>query len=458
MSMKEDLIGRNDLVKTIASLVKHLSKDEHYCLALDGEWGSGKSFVIDMLENDLKTNNEYFIVKYDAWENSFYSDPLIAILYCILDGLQDNFYYIRGIKEYGEAAINFAKNAGKTVKELAKTVDPTGTIEKVFSLISTIVDGIKSSIKILKMDKTGNEIFADFKSYKSLLNDIKETLNKLACCEIFEGKRTKLIILVDEIDRCLPNEQLIILERLHHLMDIKNCFVICSLNKESMIQNFNYNFKNNGDDYLKKFFDKEIHLDSYSEKYFDNYLTQKLDEIAEEKNIPISNDQKAHLKEFINYVLIKENVMGDNHLSDNRDIKRILDSVEKTAQNVSEITNFEHICIIVLLVVLKNYVTKHYGQIIVNTTRTYKAPIDFVSSYVPANVFDHVRSSIYSFSGEPYNIYIYSYLNYYNQVLNYHTFGEQANDFYIRDNFYKELDAFTKNFEHILKKVETYGK
>ena len=98
--MNDDLIGRNEIVEKISALIKNLSKGEHYCLALDGEWGSGKSFVINMLEEKLKLNNEYFIVKYDAWENSFYSDPLIALLYCILDGLQENFHYIRGAKEY----------------------------------------------------------------------------------------------------------------------------------------------------------------------------------------------------------------------------------------------------------------------------------------------------------------------------------------------------------------------
>ncbi|MDE5722495.1 MAG: KAP family NTPase, partial [Clostridia bacterium] len=228
--MNDDLIGRNEIVEKISALIKNLSKGEHYCLALDGEWGSGKSFVINMLEEKLKLNNEYFIVKYDAWENSFYSDPLIALLYCILDGLQENFHYIRGAKEYGAAAKEIAKNIANTTKDIAKAVDPTNKIEGVFNVISSIINGIKNSIKALKFEKTDNENFKEFKSYKSLLNDVKKILNQLTDYEINRGKQTKLVILVDEIDRCLPDEQLKVLERLHHLLEINNCFVVCSLN------------------------------------------------------------------------------------------------------------------------------------------------------------------------------------------------------------------------------------
>lgn len=51
--MKEDLIGRKEIVEKIYALIKNLSKDEHFCLALDGEWGSGKSFVILEVQKNI---------------------------------------------------------------------------------------------------------------------------------------------------------------------------------------------------------------------------------------------------------------------------------------------------------------------------------------------------------------------------------------------------------------------
>ena len=72
----------------------NLQKDQHFCLALNGEWGSGKSFVLEYIAEELQKHEEYIIVKYDAWKNSFYQDPLIAILYCVLDSVKEYFCYV----------------------------------------------------------------------------------------------------------------------------------------------------------------------------------------------------------------------------------------------------------------------------------------------------------------------------------------------------------------------------
>jgi len=53
-------------------LVDSLGKDKNFCLSLNGAWGSGKSFVLSMIEEKLLQKSEYIVIKYDAWENSFY--------------------------------------------------------------------------------------------------------------------------------------------------------------------------------------------------------------------------------------------------------------------------------------------------------------------------------------------------------------------------------------------------
>lgn len=40
---EEDKIGRQDIVDKISSLVDNLQEDEHFCLALNGEWGKAAS-------------------------------------------------------------------------------------------------------------------------------------------------------------------------------------------------------------------------------------------------------------------------------------------------------------------------------------------------------------------------------------------------------------------------------
>lgn len=85
----QDKIGRQETVDKICGLVDALQKDQNFFLSLNGAWGSGKTFVLKMIEEQLSKKKEYVIVKYDAWANTFYDDPLIAMLYCILDTLEN---------------------------------------------------------------------------------------------------------------------------------------------------------------------------------------------------------------------------------------------------------------------------------------------------------------------------------------------------------------------------------
>ena len=110
-----------------------------------------------------------------------------------------------------------------------------------------------------------------FKSYKKLLNETKEHLDKITLSED-GGSQSKLIILVDEIDRCLPDAQLKILERLHHLFDVKNCVVIVTMNQNSVAQTVRTIYGVDGYEYLKKFFDFTFNLKTSANEYFRNLL------------------------------------------------------------------------------------------------------------------------------------------------------------------------------------------
>ena len=266
----QDKIGRQPLVDKIKYLIDTLPKDEHFCLALDGEWGSGKTFVMGMLRESLKEHSEYIVINYDAWKNNFYSDPLIAILYCLLDGVKEYISILPEVKEkvkngvlkslksFGKDALSAMKNAGGKV-----------------ALFAHIIEGI-ANIVVQSGKLESHQKFEDFRSYQSLLDDVRKQLNDITTAEIYEGKQTKLVILVDEIDRCLPNEQLLVLERLHHLFDVKNCAVIVALNKKAVSQTFTISYGGDGENYQRKFFDFICVVKTLPEKFIYGLLKQDL--------------------------------------------------------------------------------------------------------------------------------------------------------------------------------------
>ena len=265
----QDKIGREAFVDKIIGFVDSLKKGKNFCLAINGAWGSGKSFVLGLIEEKLSQKQEYIIIKYDAWENTFYSDPLIAILSCILDGLEDKLSKMKG---YGKVAADLGKKKGKEiVDKLSENGGKIGFIAKIIKKISEVIPDLKNVS--LVTDTKDNQL-AIFKSYKSLLHEIKELLNKLTEKVLVTNEQTKLVILVDEIDRCLPDEQLKILERLHHLFDVKNCAVIVTMNQTCVAETVKTIYGIDGYEYLRKFFNFTFRLDTSANEYLKNLLEE----------------------------------------------------------------------------------------------------------------------------------------------------------------------------------------
>lgn len=264
--MEQDKIGRKDIVEKICGLVDSLQKNKNFCLALNGAWGSGKSFVMEMIEERLKEHKEYFIVKYDAWENTFYSDPLIAILSCVIDKIQEKLSEIDGFQ-------TALKAAGKeALDQYLKANSCAGTLAKIIKSIASIIKKFNNPFS----KDTSKDSIAEFKSYQVLLKEVKVSLEKITIYEEYVGKQNKLIVLVDEIDRCLPDEQLKVLERLHHLFDVKNCAVIVAMNQSCVAKTVQKIYGIDGYEYLRKFFNftfkLEMSADEYLKNLFESYI------------------------------------------------------------------------------------------------------------------------------------------------------------------------------------------
>ncbi|CDE17464.1 putative uncharacterized protein [Eubacterium sp. CAG:841] len=305
----QDKIGREEFVDKICGLVDFLKKDKNFCLAINGAWGSGKSFVLGLIEEKLSKKQEYIIIKYDAWENTFYSDPLIAILSCVIDGIEEKLYLVERTEEK-------VKKAAKTgVNTLAKL---STKIEK----LKAVIEGIKTIIKDFH-NPIDTEALGDFKSYQKLLKATKEILNEITQAGEYREKQTKLIIIVDEIDRCLPDEQLKILERLHHLFDVKNCAVIVTMNQTCVAETVKTIYGIDGYEYLRKFFNYTFRLDTSANEYLKNLFSGYIKNFD---NLQISED-KVEFSVKLAYQCLLYGSEKALDKADNRELTRYFECV-----------------------------------------------------------------------------------------------------------------------------------
>lgn len=348
---EEDKINRKIFVDKIASFVEALQKDKHISIALDGAWGSGKSYILGMLNENLIKHTEYLIVNYNAWENNFYSDPLIAILYCVLDDLKK---YIGNLPEAREKIKRGVLTTLKTFgKETLTTMKNSGGKVALFArVIECISNVITSSGKLVE-----NEKLDEYTSYKTLIEEVKNQLNSITEFEQEESSQTKIIILVDEIDRCLPDEQLTILERLHHLFEVKNCAVIVAINQSSVAQTVKTLYGIKGREYLRKFFDFTFKVEICAK----DYLWSLLKDFAKKFNSIQSNDEEYNLAIRVAYECLLYGSANVLDKVDNRDISHYYELLENIGNNFGwEKIEAKYVFFIIIALFIRKFVSNSF--------------------------------------------------------------------------------------------------
>ena len=63
----KDLFGYKKFTDRLADCIKHFSSDDGLVVALNGEWGSGKTSVINIVKNQLQEEENIQVISYSYW-------------------------------------------------------------------------------------------------------------------------------------------------------------------------------------------------------------------------------------------------------------------------------------------------------------------------------------------------------------------------------------------------------
>lgn len=252
MCEKIDALGRDSFVNNVKRVVDIISDSKKgCCFSINGKWGSGKSFVLELLEKELKIwqseetcDNKYLVFHYDCWKYDYYDEPIISIVSAMLEETNKELQLFENVD-------TDIKNIWKTTKDILLEIAGNLCKNKI---------GI-DLVKVINQDLIQNSIpeFDELYGFKKALEHTREQMGKIA-------KSKTMVIVVDELDRCLPNYSIKILERLHHIFDgVDNIIVILSIDKAQLSKSIKdiYGYEDADiDKYLRKFIAFEIGLDN----------------------------------------------------------------------------------------------------------------------------------------------------------------------------------------------------
>lgn len=262
--MKDDFLSRQPYINLLKSIIANqCEKQIGYSFAIDGEWGCGKTWILNELENQLgaESKDKYLIFHYNAWENDFYDEPLVAILSVMIDKLNEvtnqKSIYESAVDELLKETLNDLKILVCGIAKGVTKIDFEKSVNHKKDLFERIKQGTKISQK-------------DIDTYIPLKNTITVVRGNI----LKISDRFSIILVVDELDRCLPEYAIKVLERLHHICSGMPLIQILAINKrhlaDSIAKVFGKDYETHdnqsiwniqfAESYLQKFFDVIIPL------------------------------------------------------------------------------------------------------------------------------------------------------------------------------------------------------
>lgn len=255
----DDKLNRKELADYFTDFINSSypsSNENSLVFALDSPWDTGKTWFINMWIDKLKnhTDPKYNIINYNAWENDDCPDAIIPLICSFSQLLGDS--------------PNVADSRKKTILNVIKVFAPrfaNGLLRKFAGIDASEILEACDEFKNLN---DPNTIYSEYTS----LNNKKDKFRELV--EAFSSNDEKLLIFIDELDRCRPTYAIETLEVVKHFFDLDNVIFIFSTDIVQLSHSISTIY---GDidcvGYLQRFFDKQIKFPVPS---LNNYLKDRL--------------------------------------------------------------------------------------------------------------------------------------------------------------------------------------
>ena len=210
MDHEIDILDRNAFISTLMRIVEKLSQQRQgITFAVDGGWGYGKTFVLQKFKRRIEAEKSHIVLYYNCWEYDYYDEPLVALTAALQDMIAEKTHIF----------------SPKTEEKIAYASSYVRSC--FFAVPSQLIEhfiGVNPQKTLQEAENTAKETiekksaFDKYSNLKQAILCVQKLLREIQ-------KNHTLIILIDEIDRCLPPYQIKILERFHHLFKWRTSYL-----------------------------------------------------------------------------------------------------------------------------------------------------------------------------------------------------------------------------------------
>ncbi len=297
----QDLLGYTVHASLLKKVVTN-GKNLPITIGLYGDWGSGKSSILRILEKELKADDDTVVVYFDGWSFESFDDAKMALIQGIVDALENEETFFNKVGDMASEKYQALKDAFKKLKQSInwmrvlrfsfKTVVPiataaaTGGASLIVPMLLEAFNDHKEDLGDLLTGEKAEQFLKDaistedeekkYEAVREFRKDFEDLINK--------SEQGKIVVLIDDLDRCLPRHIIENLEAIKLFLDVpKTAFVIAAdsfivsnaikSEYKDIIAAAGDGGRSIGDAYMEKFIQLPYKIPALSPKEVETYVT-----------------------------------------------------------------------------------------------------------------------------------------------------------------------------------------
>jgi len=296
----DDRLGRSDFARSLAGSISGWKGRESLVLALCGEWGSGKSSVKNMVLEVLQADGSEGRVQslqFNPWEianrqqltEAFFRELGTTLGTSVFASEGDRKRTVASFRKYVAYVKTGAALVGSLRMVAAAFLLFLPLISVALTSLNTVlgwfVAGVAALLAVVVVaapkaaeavaEAVAARVEATVKPLDKLKEDLARDLSKL---------ETKLLIVVDDVDRLLPSEVLEMIQLVKANGDFPNVVYLLLFDRKVIEQNIEKVLAVTGRPFLEKVIQVSFDIPTPSQRDLDEMFSTRLEEVLRDTN------------------------------------------------------------------------------------------------------------------------------------------------------------------------------
>jgi hypothetical protein len=213
-------LGFDQYARAFAAIARQ--RDSQFAIGIFGDWGSGKTTLMRAIERELETNETVVTLWFNAWRYEREEHLIVPLL----DTLREV------LKEWAERPDRDPDLRERARRAAATVSRAAGALLAGLSVTAGIPGG---SSLVLDLDRAQADWRQreeeDARQPRSLYHAVFRALRQ-ALAQFVERGQQRIVVFIDDLDRCLPTSALQLLESMKLFFDLEGFVFVVGLDRE----------------------------------------------------------------------------------------------------------------------------------------------------------------------------------------------------------------------------------